>query len=115
MNAESLHKLLSLYRLTLSREKTLQDEISKILTTNKIEHRREVRLSDKDCIDFLIGNVGMEAKLQGAAMAIYKQCERYCGYPEVKELLLVTNRSIGLPKEINGKPTYLLSLGKGWL
>lgn len=114
-HAEFLHKLLSKHRFTLSHEKALQAEIGALLTANKIEHSREVKLSDRDCIDFLIGNVGMEVKLKGAAMAIYKQCERYCGYPEVGELILVTNRSMGFPKEINKKPTYLLSLGKNWL
>lgn len=115
MNAGFLHKLLSKYRFTLSHEKALQAEISALLTDNKIEHSREVKLSDRDCIDFLVGNTGMEVKLKGSAMAIYKQCERYCGYQRVGELILVTNRSMGLPKEINGKATYLLSLGKGWL
>ena len=63
----------------------------------------------------MVDSVGMEVKLKGAAMAIYKQCERYCSYPKVEELILITNRSMGFPKEINGKATYLLSLGKGWL
>lgn len=115
INAESLYKLLSKHRLPLSNEKALQAAIGVILTANGIEHDRESRLSDKDCIDFLVGGVGMEVKLKGSAVAIYKQCKRYCGYPEVEELLIVTNRSMGLPNEIDGKPTYLLSLGKGWL
>ena len=77
MNAEYLHKLLSKYRFTLSHEKALQAEISALLTDNKIEHSREVKLSDRDCIDFLVGSTGMEVKLKGSAMAIYKQCERF--------------------------------------
>lgn len=113
--AEFLYKLFSKLRLPLSNEKALQAAISVALTASGIKHDREVRLSDKDCIDFMVGSVGMEVKLKGPAVAIYKQCKRYCGYPEVQELLIVTNRSMGLPNEIDGKPTYLLSLGKGWL
>lgn len=115
MSAESLYKLLSQYRFTLANEKALQSEISTLLTDNNIKHLREVKLSDKDCIDFMVGDIGMETKLKGTAMSIYNQCERYCESPEVKELLLVTNRSMGLPEEINGKPAFLLSLGRGWL
>lgn len=115
MNAEFLHKLLSKHRLPLSNEKELQAAIGAVLTYNSIDYTREARLSGKDYIDFLVGDVGIEVKLKGSAMAIYKQCKRYCGYPEVKELIIVTNRSMGFPKEIDGKPTYLLSLGRMWL
>lgn len=113
--AEFLHKLLSKYRLPLSNEKALQSEIGELLTANGIKHEREVGLSDKDRIDFMVGSVGMEVKLKGSAVEIYKQCKRYCGYPEVKELILITNRSMAFPNEINGKPTYSLSLGRRWL
>lgn len=115
MTAKRLHDLLSKCRFTLSNEMALQAEIGSFLTINKIEYAREVRLSTKDRIDFMVEGVGIEVKLKGRAMAIYKQCERYCGCPAVKELVLVSNRSMGLPDEINGRPVYLLNLGRAWL
>lgn len=115
MNTEALYKLLASYSLTLSCEKVLQTEIGDLLTTNGVEHTREVRLSDKDCIDFMVGSVGIEVKLKGSPMDIYRQCERYCGHQEVSELILVTNRSMGFPALLKWKPTYILSLGRSWL
>jgi len=120
--AEFIYNLLAGHRFSLSCEKTLQAEIGKILTAAGVGYESEVSLSDpvysppsKDCIDFMAGGVGMEVKIKGAAMAIFRQCERYCRYPEVKELILITNKSMGFPHEIFGKRTYLLSLGKRWL
>jgi hypothetical protein len=61
--------------------------------------------------------IGIEVKL-GATQkrAIYRQCVRYCSFPQViDELIMITNTSMGFPPEINGKSCYVLNLGKAWL
>lgn len=110
-----IHTLLSRHRFSLSCEKELQAEISCILDSHGIAHEREVRLAEGDVIDFMVGHVGMEVKIKGNADAIYKQCRRYCASAVVQEFMLVTNRSMGLPRDIDGKPCYILNLGKGWM
>ena len=108
--------LLSKHRFELQNEKVLQAAISEVLTKANIEHEREFRLSQADVIDFFAEDcIGIEVKLKGNASEIYKQCKRYCEHNDVKALILVTNRSMGLPGYINSKPSYLVSLGKGWL
>ena len=48
-------------------------------------------------------------------MDVFRQLKRYAAHDEVNELVLVTNLSMGLPPEIDGKPTYYASLGVAWL
>jgi hypothetical protein len=103
-------------RFTLHDEKELQRQIAKVLTEAGLPFTREVRLSPASIIDFMVGTVGVEVKIRASisAKSIYQQCERYCAFPEVAELLLVTNKSIGLPTD-TGKPIHLLNLGTAWL
>jgi len=53
--------------------------------------------------------------LSAPVKRIYKQCERYCEFPEVKALLLITNKATGFPETINNKNCYILNLAKAWL
>lgn len=46
---------------------------------------------------------------------IYKQCERYANFDQVKQLVLITNRSMGFPETINNKPCYVINIGRAWL
>lgn len=78
--------------------------------------KREYHLDNENIIDFLLfDSIGVEVKIKGQKRAIYKQCERYCKFEKLKQLILVTNVSIGFPKEINGKDCYILNLSKAWL
>lgn len=117
---ESLKDILTILkprRFNLHNEKILQAEIHDcLLSLHGISVVREFVLDRKNTIDFLIGeDVGIEVKIGGAKRAIFRQCERYCQFDRIKELLLVTNRSMGFPPQINGKDCYILNLGKAWL
>ncbi len=107
--------LLKKHRFRLDNEKLVQADIEKLLIDEKIPHRREYILSEASIIDFMVGNTGIEIKIGKSAKAIYRQCERYLQFDELAELILVTNKSIGLPAQINNKNTYILNLGKAWL
>lgn len=108
-------KTLSSYRFPLNKEKDTQASIETRFVENDIEYSREHRLDSENIPDFFIDGIAIEIKIKGNAKKIYKQCERYCKFEEVKQLILVTNRSMGFPKEINGKPCYFVNLGKAWL
>ena len=115
-----LKKILGTGRYDLQDEKVIQMQISDALTAPDINHVRELRLSPKDIIDFYLptcdeNGIGIEIKLSGNAKIIYKQLERYCKYPQISEIILITNKTIGLPKAILGKPTHIIKLGRAWL
>lgn len=109
------------YRLNLTDEKETQIQVESILQEKKIDHKREYRLDPHSIIDFFFPDnevfpgVGIEIKLKGGKREIYNQCVRYCNFEEVKGLVLVSNVSLGLPPEINGKPVTLYKLGIAWL
>lgn len=116
MNSIELIKLLSTVRLPVQDEKETQKAISNILFDNEVKYFSEYRFNDRNIVDFLVvPGIAVEVKIKGNARKIYKQCERYCQFDRVSELLLITNRSMGFPKEINGKPCYFLNIGKAWL
>jgi hypothetical protein len=109
-------KLLIGTRFPLNSEKALQEAIAIKFKSNFLGHQREYELNQHNIADFYIhGGVAIEVKIKASAKEIYRQCERYCQFDEVKSLILVTNRAMGFPKEINRKPCYLLNLGKAWL
>lgn len=114
-NVQKILSILSNYRFSLQNEKKLQSEIAAKLDELGVSFKKEYCLDNKNIPDFFIDGIAIEIKIQGNAKQIYKQCERYCLFNEVKSLILITNRSMGFPAEINNKPCYVLKLGKSWL
>lgn len=115
MKIELILQVLSGQRFELSSEKALQIQIKERLFGCGVLVEAEYRFSIKDIVDFFCEGIAIEVKIKGSATEIFKQCKRYCEFDQVKELLLITNRSMGFPTEIFGKPCYVLNLGKAWL
>lgn len=107
--------LLSRLRLPLSDEKRLQTAIAEAFDGASVVYEREVRLNAQDVIDFVVGTIGIEVKIKGAKRAIYHQVERYAKHESIKELILVSNVAMGFPPEVEGKPVYVVNLGRAWL
>lgn len=112
---ELIMSLLKGRRFDLHNEKALQNQIEQVLRLADIPPGREHRLSDDSIIDFLAISIGIEVKIKGTPKEIFKQCQRYCEFEQVQQLLLVTNKQIMLPAELNGKPTRTFNLGLAWL
>ena len=110
-----LLNLLSAYKFSLGSEVVLQKQIADALTKAGIPFEREYRLSARDRVDFFSEGAAIEIKIKGQAKAIYKQCERYAKHDCVESIILITNKSMGLPSEINKKPAYMFRLGRSWL
>ncbi len=108
-------KILYSHRFPLVVEKETQAAIEQRFIENEIEYSREHKLDEQNIPDFFIEGIAIEVKIKGTAKQIYRQCERYCKSDEVRKLILVTNRSMGFPKSINGKDCYFINLGKAWL
>lgn len=109
-----MSKLLQI-RFNLENEKALQIKLDEFFTSLNIDHNREVRLNARDIIDFMVDDIGIEVKIKGSGIDIYKQCMRYCESDQLKHLILVTNKAINLPNMINNKDVYIVNLGKAWL
>lgn len=113
---KSVHSALKSKRLPISDEKELQSQIRDLLI-HPVGQMLEVekRLDGKNIIDFFINGIGIEVKVKGSKREIYKQCVRYCEFPEVKALILISSVSMGFPKQINGKDCYVIKLSESWL
>ncbi|WP_257164666.1 hypothetical protein [Bradyrhizobium sp. SRS-191] len=108
--------------LPLSDEKQLQADMLALLKADGLDAVREVRLDQRDIVDFMIFDgdfvltgLAIEVKIKGQRRAIYRQLERYCAHPRVNGILLATNVAMSLPAEIEGKPACVARLGRAWL
>jgi len=104
-------------RVPLSNEKATQNAIAELFAALDIDHTREHKLGPAARVDFFLPpNLVIEVKINRARPAqIFRQLVRYAKYETVAALVLVTNRAMGLPKTIGGKPAYYLSIGTAWL
>lgn len=73
-------------------EYQLQDGIAAALDAAGIPYTREHRLTTKDRVDFLAGNVGIEVKVAGDKLALARQLQRYAHHPDIEHLVVVTTR-----------------------
>lgn len=86
-------------------EERCQAAIAAALQAAGVAFEREVRLSDRDRIDFMVGSVGVEVKLDGSLSALTRQLHRYAQSDRVESLLVVTTRArlARVPQSLNGK------------
>jgi len=115
---DDIASLLKRKRFLLHDEKVLQRDIYtallEIMDPGFVI--KELQLDPDNIIDFFVyDGIGIELKIKGSKRQIYKQCERYCRFDEIKSLILITNLSMGFPEQINGKDCYVLKLGSAWL
>jgi hypothetical protein len=96
-------------------EKKLQQEIEYMFNVNNIPYQREVRLNDKDIVDFIVEDIAIEVKTKASVMEIYRQIKRYSDSDKFLMIILVTNRHTRLPRKINNKYTHVINLGNSWL
>jgi hypothetical protein len=92
------------YRLPCSNEAALQVAIGEAFQREGLAHRREV-VREADRIDFVVGRVGIECKVDMSVTNVTRQLTRYAHWPELDELVLVTTRGkhLDVPRLLNGK------------
>lgn len=117
----TLTKWLAVGRFDLDDEKACQAQIhvwlhERLPLEIQSELKPEHRLSARDIPDFFILGVAIEVKMNRARPAdVLRQLARYAEHDQVTDLILLTNRAIGAPAQINGKPVVSISLGRAWL
>jgi len=102
-------------RFSFATEAELQAGIARILAAAGIDAAREVVLSARDRIDFLVGNVGVEVKIDGSHSALLRQLDRYAGLPQIGALVVVcgSTRLGRLPAALRDKPVRGVTILRG--
>lgn len=99
-------------RFSLVNERALQEGLAAYFDGEGIEYIREVPVTKLDRLDFLIGNVGVEVKIDSSPSEVTRQLHRYAECPRVAEILLITSRArhAAVPRELRGKPVRVIVL-----
>ena len=85
------------------------------LDAARIPWEHEVRLAPRCRIDLMCGSVGIEIKRGAVDKArILQQLTRYAACAQVQGLILVTEKTVPVPRTIHGKPVRLLCLNRLW-
>lgn len=97
-------------------EAELQAGLAERLTQAGYEVSREVVLSKGERIDLLVGDVGIEVKINGSLEALMRQLQRYAKFDEVQSMLVVTTKPkhTNLPLEVDGKKVDVVVVGSPW-
>lgn len=101
--------LIRSHRYSYASEVELHEQLERVLVTAGVPVVREVRLTERDRIDLMAGDVGIEVKVKGQRSPL-RQLGRYAEHPSVQGLLLVTTRAANLPSHLRGKPVSVVSL-----
>jgi hypothetical protein len=112
---ESILQALKHKRITLAGEKEVQRQIALCLNAHDTPLWREYQITKEIIPDFFYDGIALEVKIKGSARSIFSQCNRYCEHEQVRALILVTSRNMGMPELINGKPCYYINLSEAWL
>jgi hypothetical protein len=90
--------------------------ISNELDKEGISFKSEFPLGPRNRIDFLTDSgIGIEAKKgKPNELQVINQLIRYAAFEQVRGLILVIERYMDLPEEINGKPVRSIGLRKLW-
>lgn len=96
-------------RFNFNNEAELQAALAQHLAS--FQPRAEVRLNEKDRIDFVIEGVGIEVKVDGTRAEVLRQLHRYANSGLLDALILVTTCTRHtVPETINSIPVRLVSL-----
>ncbi len=111
-----LQALKSIRVNVIREEYNLQNEIERILKDHAIPFNREYKLAPKNRIDFLVeSGIGIEIKKgKPNRDKVIEQMTRYSAFNQIRILILVIERSLDIPEELNGKKCISFGLNKLW-
>jgi hypothetical protein len=114
---QEILKVLNSLRINpVNEEFDLQTEIGKILKEAHIWSVKECYLGPRNRVDFFCRDgIVIEVKKGKPNKAqVISQLQRYAAFPEVRGIILVIEKNLDIPKEINGKPCISFGLNKLW-
>jgi hypothetical protein len=120
MNINDVVRLVTGHKFKYSDEKDLQAGLEKLFTINNVPFRREVRLTSKDILDFVIDGekpFGIEVKIDGSKNSLLRQINRYLAHDEIEGIFVIGSPYWvnNLPMKLNDKPIYRYRLLTGIL
>ncbi len=96
-------------------ETNLHACVGQRLTAAGLPHTHEAPIAKGCRIDFLVGSIGVEIKKgKPSAATLAAQLQRYAACEAVDGLIVVTERTVRLPKTLLGKPVRLITLSQLW-
>lgn len=113
---EPILNVLAARRFNYASEEDLQQGLAVALAAAGFDVEREVRLDNRSRIDLLVGRVGIEVKVAGAATSVLRQLRRYALSDRIDGLVLVTSRvRHQAPSKLEGKPLRIYQIAGGAL
>lgn len=109
---ERIGGIITQYRYRFSNEKELQDGLEKAFIENEIQYEREVRLQQRDIIDFVVTHqgirLGIEVKIDGNRNALLRQISRYLEHESIDSIFVVGTPYwiLNIPQNLHGKELY---------
>lgn len=96
-------------------EMDLHDLVGESFQKAELPFLHEVVIGAGCRIDYLVGDVGVEIKKGKPQPAkLLQQLQRYAASDRISVLIVVSQRSVRVPKKIDGKPVMLLVLSQLW-
>jgi len=96
-------------------ETDIHQMVAKRLTDSGLAFVHEAKLGPGCRIDYLVGNVGIEIKKgRPDANALKQQIARYAAFDSVGAVIVLTQRTVSLPKTVLEKPVHVIVLNQLW-
>lgn len=119
-NINKIRNIIRSKRFIFNGEKHLQVTLNNVFLPVFPQTKREVYLGkmkdigdlDLGIIDFMIDDIGVEIKIKGSPLEIFRQIERYALHPSINHVVLITNVTMTLPETVNGKPAHIIYLNR---
>jgi hypothetical protein len=113
VTAQTLVDVVRVCRFHYRDEDQLQQGLAAAFATTGLPVEREVRITPKDRLDFLVGRTAVEVKVAGQPESVLRQLQRYAASDRVDDLILITTRArhCSLPAVVGGKRLTVLRIG----
>lgn len=113
---EELLGVLKTLRVHMVKEEfIIHERIKSLLEEQGISFRHEVSLGKGSRIDFIVDGIGIEVKKgKPNRSSVLNQLSRYSESDEIDGLILVIERSMDIPEQLNGKECRVVALNKLW-
>lgn len=116
---ESVKQVLSiLFTIQLSRrmdEQEIHTEIMKSFDKYGILYQHEYKLIPHKRFDFWLDGIVLEIKKEKPSkITLLNQLNKYTKEDQVKAIIVVMEKSMMLPKILNQKPIFVVSLNANW-
>ena len=99
----------------VTEEFIIHERIKSLLEDQGIPFRHEVSIGKGSRIDFIVDGIGIEVKKgKPNRNSVLKQLSRYSESDEIDGLILVIERSMDIPEQLNGKECRVVALNKLW-